>query len=322
MPGLNPSDLHIDGFLTNILIGYRTQGLIADQIFPVVNVRKQTDVYAQIDRGNWFRIPDTKRAPGSKPSEVSYTVSSGTYVARNYALATRVPWETLDNADEPHDPLARQGELLIDLLNLDFEARVYNTVVSGVGSSTTNTVGSTNAWDDFANSDPIGQCEVGQEAIRRTTGRMANLCVIGYRAWLKMRRHPDLIARASALGAAGVGGVITPEEFGRLIMVDRVIVAQPIKNTAEEGQADAFTDVWSTHLIMACVADRPGIMVPTFGYSFRWTGPNIGGAGPGNFTILRKSDDVARVEYLQTMYYQDEKIVSPELGFLIQTGVV
>jgi hypothetical protein len=105
-------------------------------------------------------------------------------------------------------------------------------------------------------------------------------------------------------------------------MVDKVIVAEPIKNTSEEGQGDSFTDVWSTNVILAHVAPRPGIMVPTFGYTFRWTGPNIGANGPRNFGMYTERDDKRKVQYLQTGYYQDERIVAPELGFQILTGIV
>jgi hypothetical protein len=320
MPGLDARDLHLDQFLTNILIGYKPQGLIGDQLFPVIPVQKQTNVYAQIDRGNWFRVPSTRRAPLAKPSEVQHTVSSGMYVCLNYELATRVAYETMDNADAPHNPMQRAGEFLIDQLMLDFENRVQQVVTTGCGSSKVNAAGTTAAWDDFASSDPITDCEVGAEAIRQKTGYKPNIMVIGYRAWLKIRRHPDII-RASYPGA-GVGGLVTPEQFAKAVMVDKVIVAEPIKNTTEEGQADSFTDVWSTNCILAYIAPRPGIMVPTFGYCFRWTGANIGNNGPSNFGMYTKRDDETKSQYLQTGYYQDERIIAPELGFLIQTGVV
>lgn len=317
---LDPRDLHIDKFLTNILIGYRPQGLVATQIFPVVPVQRQTDVYAQIDRGNWFRRPNTLRSPGAKPGEVSYTVSSGTYVCRNYALATAIPFETLDNADSPHEPMARAGEFLMDQLGLDHEVRVQNVVASNVGSSITRTAGSGSAWDDFANSDPIGDLEVGAEAIRQSTGYTPNVMVVGYRAWLKIRRHPDVV-RATFQGA-GVGGMVTPDQFANLIMIPKVIVAQPIRNTAEEGQANTFSDVWSTDVLMAYVAANPGLMQPTYGYTFRWTGPNIGGNNIQNLGIYTMRDQVRGVVYMQTGYFQDERIVAPELGFKIATGIV
>ena len=49
MPGFDARDFHIDAFLTNFLHGYRPEGMVADQIFPVINVSKQTNVFARID---------------------------------------------------------------------------------------------------------------------------------------------------------------------------------------------------------------------------------------------------------------------------------
>ena len=102
---------------------------------------------------------------------------------------------------------------------------------------------------------------------------------------------------------------------------DYVTVAKPIKNTAEEGQTDAFTDVWSTHVYLMYSTDRVGLMKPTFGYTFRWSGPNIGGNSPGNFAMFTQRDDRRKVQHLQTGYYQDERIVASELGFKIGTGI-
>lgn len=320
MPGFEAHDFHIDTFLTNFLHGYRPRGMIADQIFPVITVQRQSNVFARIDRGSWFRLPDTNRAPGTAFREVNYTVSSDTYFAKNYGLASAIPFEVLDNADPPWDPAQRQTEFLYDQLMLDFEVRVASTTFGGVGSSSTLTGAA--AWSDFANSDPLTNIETGIEAIRQTTGYTPNLAIIGQRAWLKMRRHPDIV-RAIYAGA-GVGGTATPQQFGELIGVDRVLVPGVIKNTAGEfanTDAQSFTDVWSTHMVLAYATGNPGIMTPTFGLAFRWTGPNIGANGPGNFAIERKRDTDTLREIIRTGYYQDEHIVAPELGFLIQTGI-
>lgn len=323
MATLDPRDWHLDTFLSNFLVGYRPIGMVAADVFPVLPVTKQTNAFAKIDKGAWFRLPNTLRAPNTAPREVNYTVSSDNYFAVNYALATGVPFEVLDNADPPHDPLARASEFLVDQLNLDFENRVMSVVLSGVGSSMTLT--GANAWSDFVNSDPLTNLETAIEAIRQTTGYKPNTCLLGTRAWLKMRRHPDFV-RAIFPGA-GVGGTATTAQFGELIGVDRVLVGETIKNTAGEvwgandNTANSFSDVWSTFCMLAYVAPTPGLMTPTFGVAFRWTGPNIGASGPGNFSIERKRDtDVGR-ELLRTAYYQAEKIVAPELGFLINTGI-
>jgi len=309
---LSPADSHIDKFLTNLLVGYRPQGMIWDQVAPVVPVAKQSDLYAKIDKGNWFRRPNTQRSPGAGANEVNYTVSSGRYACTNRELATVLADEVVANADDPHDPARRQAELLTDQLNLDAEIRVYNATVGGVGSSTTLT--GINAWDQFNTSDPLTDFEVAQEAIRSTTGYKPNLCVLGLKSWLKLRRHPDIV-RAIYPGA-GVGGTADLAQLANLIGVGKVLIPETIYNTAAEGAADTFTDVWSTHCILSYTAPNPGIMVPTYMAAFRWNGSPI-----ANFAVQRWRPDGRKAEILQVGYYQDENIVATELGFMIQTGI-
>src|SRR5213595_2409871 len=127
MSGFDARDFHIDTFLTNFLHGYRPEGMVGDQVFPVINVSKQTNVFARIDKGSWFRIQDTNRAPGTGFREYNFTVSSDNYFAKNYAAATALPFEVLDNADPPYNPGMQATEFLYDLLMLAFEVRVFST---------------------------------------------------------------------------------------------------------------------------------------------------------------------------------------------------
>ena len=316
MPATSHNDYHVDTLLTNMLIGYRPMGFVGQDIFPVLPVMKESDLIAQIQRGDWFRVDDTLRAPATRPKEGTWTVSSQRYSCVNYAFATKVPYETLDNTDAPHDVRARAGEFVTDKLTLDHEVRVVNRVVAGVGSTTTLT--GVNAWSDYANSQPLDDVDVAKEAIRSTTGMAPNVCVIAHKTWLKLRRHPDVI-RAIYPGA-GVGGTASPEQFANLIGVGRVLLPMAIRNTGAEGAADAYSDVWSSYFVLAHVAN-PGLMVATFGTTFRWTGQNIGGGGPGAFQVERRRDDDLKCEWVRAGYYQDEKIIAPELGFMILTGI-
>jgi len=318
MADFNPQDFHIDSFITTLLIGYRPQGMIGPEVFPVVPVAKQSNVFAKIDKGNWFRQPQTLRAPGTAPKEVRYTVSSDTYFARNYELSTVVPWETTDNADPPHEPAVRAGEFLLDQLNLDYEIRLQNAVVNGCGSSQSLTGAA--AWSNFAGSDPLTNVETGMESIRGTTGINPNRMVIPWKVWLKLRRHPDIVR--AVFPGAGVGGVATEQQVAALFGIDRVLIPRAIRVTNPEGiTPDTFADVWSTNVILYYAAPAPGVMVTTFGSTFLWTGANIGNNQPANFTVMRRQNPKIKSEEMQTGYYQDEKIVAPELGFLIGTGI-
>ena len=320
MPEFNPANLHIDTFGTSYLQAFRPMGMIAPDIFPIINVNKQTNVFGKIEKAGWFAIPNTQRAPGSAPREIRFTVSSDTYFAVNYALSTVIDFETIDNADDPWAPQQDALENLKDAMSLDFEARVRSKIASGCGSSATLTGG--NAWNSFLTSDPLTNIETGRNAIRSTTGVTPNVAICPDKTWLSVRRHPEIV-RAIFPGA-GVGGVASPQQFADLIGVDRVLIPQTIKNTTAEnvGNIGTFSDVWSTDFSLLYVNPRPGLRTATFGIAFNWKGPNIGGGVPGNWTVREMRDEQRGVIQKSTAYYQDEKITAAELGFNIATGIV
>jgi hypothetical protein len=299
------------------MIGYRPQGMIADQVFPVIPVEKQTNAYAVILKDNWLRRASTQRAPGERAKQEIFSVSSDTYNAVNYALGTNVWYETQDNADPPHQPLARGLEFLKDKLMLDYEVRVCTKLQTGCGSSVS--LSGTAAWSDFSNSDPTGDFRIARQAVRATTGYRPNKVVLAQKAFDYLQYHPDIIRHAYP--GAGVGGMATLDKLAQVMQVENVIIGETILNTAQEGQPNTFVDVWSTQCFFLYVEPNPGLLTPTFGAAFRWGGPKIGRGGPGNFNVMQKEDDEASTTKLWTGYYQDEKIVAPELGYRIDTGI-
>ena len=86
----NSRYLHIDQVLSQMAIGYRPEGFIADQLFPVVNVLKQSDLYVIFSREDRMRRQKTKRAPGTEATRIDEDVSSASYYAKNYALKSQV----------------------------------------------------------------------------------------------------------------------------------------------------------------------------------------------------------------------------------------
>lgn len=320
MPGATARDYHVDTFLTNLLIGYRPQGLVGNQVFPTISVQKQSDLIPIVDRAGWMRIDDTKRAPATAYKEGTFSVESLQYYAKNYAFAHKTPYEVLANADVPHRPSQQAAQFVIDRLDLDAEQRIAQAVVSGVGTSSTLT--GTDIWSDFANSDPLSDIETKFNALKDTTGYSPNVAIISRKSWQKIRRHPDIVKTAAGLGTAGVGGMVSPDQFGQVIGVGKVLVPGAVYNSANEGATASWADVWSASVfVLAYVAPAPGMMVPTFGYSFRWNVEGVSKGGPGAFTIERKQDDDIKAEFVRSAYYQDEKVIHAELGAMIHTGI-
>src|SRR3990167_10949174 len=98
MPRPTSSQVHRDAILDRISIAYRNETYIAEQIFPLVPVGKQSDFYYVFDKSSWFRDRVAYRAPGTRAKRADYALTTASYFCMPYALAKGVPDEVLRNA--------------------------------------------------------------------------------------------------------------------------------------------------------------------------------------------------------------------------------
>lgn len=315
--GATGRDLHIDVPLTNMVIGFEPQGFIVQEIFPTVDVEKQSDVYYKWDKGEFFRIPDTVRAPKTKGRSVVFNVSSDTYYCKNYALVHEEPFEDMANADQILKSRQKRVRALKNLLTLDWEDRVASMITSGSNLGSYTALSGTSQWSDYANSDPVNDVEIGKEAIRSTTGLNANLMIMAHSVYRKLIHHPDLLDRVKYVQK----GIVTPDLLAAVFDVDRVIIGKTIKNTGSEGMSDSFSDVWGKNVVLAHVTTAPDVdgKDPSLGYSFRWNAPLLG-SRPWVAEIWNDPDG-GNFENRRVQYYQDEKITASELGYLIASAI-
>lgn len=315
-------DLHIDGPLSEILVNYRPEGFIADRIFPLVTVGKQSDLFYQFQQSDLWRVPDTTRAPMTAAKRVNFNVASQTYYAKNYALATGIPIEDAINADQMLSLRENKGKFLVDILALDYENRVASLVcnTSNVGTFcalaiASGTAGSTGCWD-AATASPIVDIDNAIQRVRDASGYLPNNIVFGWLAWQKFRRHANVRAQLfpSAGGTTPSGGVVQPNMVSGLFDIPNVSVAGVMRNTAAEGLAQSLADIWGPHVAVFYTPPRPSREVPSFGYSFRWQAPGL----PTALTAEDLGyDKVLHGNLLEVGMYQDEKIVSTLLGTLV-----
>ena len=174
--GATAKDLHVDKVLSQMAMGYRPHGFIADMIFPVARVSKQSDIYLEFDRGRRLRRQDTRRTPGTEAHIVTQDVGSATYYARNYALKAPVTIEDKANADPEFATSLINGrvELILDDLMLDKEMRVADLVLntSNVGSSSAVS----SAWDGSGH--VLTYMHAGIDAVHYSIGAKPDVTVL------------------------------------------------------------------------------------------------------------------------------------------------
>lgn len=307
-------DLHIDQTLTNVAMNYRPVGMIADMIAPIVNVSKETDLYAVFSQKEAFAIESTLRSRGSAANRVTRSVSSDGYNAKNYALAYDLPIEDRANMDAAYAFELESGaaRYVVDKLMLDWDRRVLSTVGSTSNVSTGFLTGS--SW--ALTGDPVSQLYSVIEQVQATTAYRPNNILFGWRAYNLFRRNTNV--RNFVLGTNNGGGVISRQAVAGIFEVDRVLVSEAFYNGANEAKAMNLANTFPADSVLVYHAPSgPSREVPSFMYSFRWTAPGL----PAPLSVERHPYDSKRkIESIEAGYYQDEKITSAALGALL-TGV-
>jgi len=310
MAGQTAKALHVDKVLSNVAVGYKPEGFIADMLFPTVSVGKQSDIYLVHSRERKLRRQDTQRSPGAEAHKVDFEIGSDTYYCTNYALKSSVTIEDKANADPAYQQslLNSRVELLLDDLFLDREMRVATlvTATANVGSSAAVESGWTGSG-----ATPLADINAAIDNVRYANGVKPNGITFGPQAWDSFRRHSTV--RDLILGVNNGGGYVNEQQVASLLEVDKIMVAGSFKNIGAENQSEDIAVVWDDHVLVTFTPANVSKDRPSFGYEFRWQA-----AGLPNMQVERHAYDTkTKSEEVEVGYYNVDKIVASSYGFLL-----
>ena len=310
--------VHVDRPLTSISVAYMNErgDYIADQVFPVVPVEKQSDTYYVYDKNDWFRDEAGVRAPGTESAGGGYNISTTPYNCKVIAFHKDVSDQDRANADAAIDMDRDATEFSTDKVLLRrerdwstayFVPSVWGTTITGVASSPSTN--QTIQWSNYSTSTPVEDIEAGKRQIKITTGRNANTLVLGYDVFRFLKRHPTVRDQYKYVNS----DTITAQMLARLFEVDRVMVAGAVVATNDEGATGAYDFVHGKRALLCYVNPRPSLMNPSAGYMYSWRGISN---GVGTTIAIKRF----RMEHLESERFEaqiayDPKIVGADLGY-------
>lgn len=306
MPQPTAQDVHEDALLTIALIAYMNapEAYIADTIFPIVPVRKQSGHIPEYTKEDWFRDLADLRAPATESKGSGFAVKKQTYFSDNYATHINVDDESRDNQDDPYDLDDAATRLVSERLKIRRE-KAFAADFFTTGKWTPADITPGNLWDDYALSDPISDLEDGKTFIHAKTGREPNDLTIGREVWVKLKHHPDFIERIKYTRVA----IVTTGLVASLLELGRVMIGRAIEVTSAEGAASTvFSYIFGKDALLTFSPGRPGLMIPTAGYTFVWN-------KRGGIAFTRRiRDDKAMYDRIEGHTFFDQKILGADLG--------
>ena len=328
MPQPTRGDLHVNIPLSRISVAYMqlATDFVADKIFPNIPVISQSDRYYVYDRGFFNRDEMEERAPGTPSAGSGYEVdNTPNYFAPVFAFHHDIPDQVRNNADSVintdrdatnlvmHKALIKREKLWVTKY---FTDTIWDTDIDGVAAAPG--AGETLFWDDN-NSDPIADVREGVTAVKESTGFKPNTMVMNLRVFNALIDHPEIIDRVKYGQTAPGVAMVDTSELSALFKVPRIFIMESIENTAKEGQTNVHTFIAGKNALLTYSTPNPGLMVPTAGYTFSWTG-HLGAQSAGQrikrFRMEPEASDRVEIE----MAF-DQKLVAADLGYFFN-GII
>jgi len=322
MPLLTPSAVHIDQPLSNLTLAYVQEqtNFVADKVFPVVGVQRQSDKYYLYDRANMNRSGDVKKlAPRTEVNRIGMAISNAAYYADVYGIGMDFDEQTLANEDAMLEVRAAGAQTLINRVLIEREEQFASSFFSA-GVWTTD-VTPANLWSDYTNSTPISDVTAGRRTMQlKSGGFKPNTMVIGKEVRDVLINHPDILARLNGGATVTNTALITDAKLAEIFEVENLYVMEAVKNGAVEGLAEANAFIGGKNALLVHTPSTAGLMTPAAGLTFAWNNiPSVNNLG---ITVESFSDDALKrqqvAEHIQVKMAYDMKVVGADLGYFFE----
>lgn len=319
-------DAHIDRALTNISVSYLqdASAFIADKVFPIVPVKRQSDVFYTYNKGDFMRDEAQLRGAGTESAGGDYGVEAADpYYCRKHAFHKDVTEEERVNYDEPLDADTDATDFVSQKMlirrEMEWASKFFTTGVWGTeitGKAANPSTGETIQWDQ-ATSNPIADITNAAVAMAAATGYKPNTLVLSPYAFNALKNHEDILDRIKYTQK----GIVTADLLATLFEVEHVYVAWGVVNSAKKGATDAVDFIMGKNALLCYAAPRPALRKPSAGYIFAWTGLEGSGAY-GNRIVRLPMDQLGLgTERIEGEIAFDVKKVCGDLGCFFK-GIV
>ncbi len=300
-----PSDVHVDAPLTNFALQFQNRSFVADMVFPIIPVVKESDLYYTFVREE-LRDVDSLRAAGALAKEVDWVPSTSSYRAEEFAMRHLLPDRIAANADAPVRPRINTTAKLMKWLMLGYEKRIQ--AIAQATGNVQATVAASPKWD--GTSPTIEKdIDTAKDNIRNNAGVEPNAILLAENVKDVLKRDTtlrDLIRYVINVGS-GNRDLLMNGELPPVLFNLAIIVAGAVEDTSKIGAAASVSKIWNDAVPVFYREMAPSLEGLTWGYSMRVQAPLV--------TAYR--DEPRKGEWIETSIIQAEELVTSNCANLI-----
>lgn len=324
-------DVHVNAPLTNMSIAYiqGANNFIADRVFPNIPVSKQSDRYYKYARGDFNRDEMKERAPGSESAGSGFDLdNTPTYYCPVYGFhkdvhdQIRANEDAVLNSDRDATIFVTQKAMIKRermFASKYLATNVWDQEKEGAAAAATDAVV---FWND-ADSTPIEDIRTAKRNVLQATGFEPNKLTLGKAVYDSLVDHPDIIDRIKYGQTPGAPAMVNANSLAQLFEVDEVLVSKAIFNSGTKGvnytatqTAENSQFISGNHALLCYAAPNAGLMTPSAGYTFSWSGW-FGASGTGH-RIKRFRMEHLESDRIEIQMAFDQKVTGTDLGYFFK----
>jgi len=313
---------HIDRALTNISVAYMQDAsvYIADKVFPILSVTKQSDVYFAYDKGDMFRDEVMERGRAAESAGGDWNVTEqDPYHCRKYAFHYDITQEERVNYDKPidveRDTVSWLATKMLIKRETDFVNKFFKTGLWGVNIQGVTTTPSTNQvkkWSD-PTSTPVEDVNARMIAMAENTGFKPNFAIMSPDVFYALKNHEDIIDRIKYTQR----GIVTQELIASLFEIDNIYIPWGISTSTPKTPGTdnpTMNFLYKGRLLLGYKAKSPSLKTPSAGYIFAWTGLE-GASAYGSRMVRIPMDQLGLgTERFEMEMAYDQKRICADMG--------
>ena len=297
MPFVN--QVHTDKLLSNVSVKYRNKEYIADQVFPTVPVKEESNVYRIYSRN--FRLPNTLRADKAMARDHDFQVSTGSYLLQEHAIKDYVTDRMKQNYDMA-DLRADTVEELTDVIMRRREREVADLFTSSSWSLGVSLASGSQFSDNTTTVLPTSVFDTGATTILNNSGFEPNFGIISRDTWVALKNHTSILDRIKYTQI-----LFGQDLLASLLGIDQMLISRAQIDSSAEGQTESIGNIWSDVAFLGYRPPRPSPKAPSSGYIFQSKAQ----------TVKRWRDEERSAEAIEVSILFQPKIVASLTGYLI-----
>lgn len=260
----------VDKLLTNVSSGYAPQGYISEILLPKIQVKQKTGKLGKYTDQH-LRIENTLMAGRGKARRVEPILrATDTYEVETHGLEGLVTEDDYANVEKPFDAEKDEVIGLSTMIWLSKEQALSAALTSTSIITQNTTLSGTDQYNDYTNSDPIGDFNTARQTVYSAVGTAPNTAVMDWLTFNTLAYHPGIL---DALGfTQNRAGQLSEPELAKALGVKRLLVADSQYNSATEGQADSRANVWGKNIIFCVAPERAQPFQTSLGYYLNMVG--------------------------------------------------